>query len=258
MKRILLFILLLTGMAGTSWSQEQEFRIAVSKLSPNYEKWLQREVAGIEPVNMYFMAITEAVKALDSCHALLLTGGEDVWPGWYGKAFDTVRCTEMNLRRDSLDFALIRRALQLGMPVFGICRGHQILNVGLGGTLIVDIPTDVQDPVVHQCDDYLHCNHPVAVGEGTILSRISGSGPDIVTTNHHQAVDQIAPGLRISAYSSDGVAEALEWESPHGKPFLMGVQWHPERMERESLLSGALARYFLDQAHQYQKGIIKH
>ena len=251
-------MLLLTGMIGTSWSQEEEFRVAVSKLTPNYEKWLHRELASVKPLNMYSLEITDAVKALDSCQALLLTGGEDVWPGWYGKAFDTVRCTEMNLRRDTLDFALIRRALQLEMPVFGICRGHQILNVSLGGTLIIDIPSDVKDHLAHQCDDYLHCNHLVSVREGTILSRMAGPVADSVTTNHHQAVDQIAPGLRISAYSSDGVAEALEWESPHGKPFLMGVQWHPERMERENLLSGALARYFLDQAQQYQKRNIKH
>lgn len=215
-------------------------------------------MANVELVDMYTITRAEAVKTLRSCHALLMTGGEDVWPGWYRKAHDTTRCTEMNLSRDTLDFTLIRRALENELPVLGICRGHQIMNVILGGTLIIDIPEDVSGHVPHQCNDYLHCNHLVTVREGTLLSRITGTISDSVTTNHHQAIEKPAPGIRIGSSSPDGVPESMEWVDMDSKPFLLGVQWHPERMEHENPFSGALARYFLDQAYQYQQRNKKH
>jgi putative glutamine amidotransferase len=232
-------------------AQGQQLTIAVSKLSKNYDHWLRRTDSTIRIVDMYTLTPVNAARLLESADGLLLTGGEDVFPGWYGKLNDTVRCTEMNLRRDTLDMALINKALELKLPIMAVCRGHQILNVTLGGTLIVDIPSDITEPRIHQCDDYLHCFHDVQVIGGTILARNTGATFHEVTTNHHQAVEKLSPRLRASAFSADHLIEAIEWFDPANKPFLIGVQWHPERMSEDNPLSGRLACSFLENCRLY-------
>lgn len=231
--------------------QPSPMKIGISKSSANYVNWLKRSDPAIQTVDLYAMPIESAVQQLGQCSGLLLTGGEDVYPGRYGKEHDTARCTEMNPHRDSLDFALIQKALELNMPVAGICRGHQILNVYLGGTLIIDIPKDYQGQITHQCDDYLHCFHRVQVKKSSLLSSFTGCDTATVTTNHHQAVDRLSPKLRANAFSEDQLIEGIEWQNPAGKSFLVGVQWHPERMESTNPLSVRIAREFLDQASIY-------
>jgi len=116
---------------------------------------------------------------------------------------------------------LVDSALAWGMPVLGICRGHQMINVALGGSLVVDIPQDRGTAEIHQCEDYLHCFHTVRVASNSLLAQITGSRGGEVNTNHHQAVDVLAPGLKVSAYTSDGIIEAIEWADTTGRPFLM-------------------------------------
>jgi putative glutamine amidotransferase len=249
-------IILISMVAGFmlfnhAFCQPAIIKIGISKASPNYVNWLERADSSIQTVNLYTLPLAEAVQQLGQCDGLLLTGGEDVYPGRYGKEYDTLRCTEMNPHRDSLDMALIEKALALTMPVVGVCRGHQILNVYLGGTLIIDIPKDVAHPEIHQCDDYLHCFHPVRISKSTMLARISLCESAQVTTNHHQAVDRLAPTLISNASSEDQLTEGIEWKDPEGKSFLIGVQWHPERMDVMNPLSGFLADEFIRQAKVY-------
>jgi putative glutamine amidotransferase len=234
-----------------AFCQPAYLKIGISKASPNYMNWLKRADSSIQTVNLYTLPLAEAVQQLGQCDGLLLTGGEDVYPGRYGKEYDTLRCTEMNPHRDSLDMALIEKAFALTMPVVGICRGHQILNVYLGGTLIIDIPKDVAHPEMHQCDDYLHCFHPVSISKSTLLARISHCESAQVTTNHHQAVDRLSPLLISNASSGDKLTEGIEWKNPEGKSFLIGVQWHPERMDITNPLSGPVAEEFIRQATTY-------
>ncbi|MEI6901150.1 MAG: gamma-glutamyl-gamma-aminobutyrate hydrolase family protein [Bacteroidota bacterium] len=224
-----------------------------SKASPNYEHWLKRCDSAVVLENLYVLSISSAVHLLSQCDALLLTGGEDVYPALYGKEADTARCTEMNRHRDSLEFALISKALELKMPLFAICRGHQILNVFMKGTLIIDIPKDIGVQVIHQCADYAHCIHSVTVSGKSLLASISQCDSSMVTTNHHQAVGRLSPMLMANAYSRDNLVEGIEWKNPSGKSFLMGVQWHPERMEKTNPLSGPLAKAFIRQARIYAK-----
>lgn len=228
--------------------QPAPLKIGISKASPNYVNWLKRADPSVQTVDLFQLPIDEAVQQLGTCGGLLLTGGEDVYPGRYGKESDTARCTGMNLHRDSLDMALIEKALALKMPVAGICRGHQILNVFLGGSLVVDIPQDLESPVIHQCDDYLNCFHSVTVIGSSILGSISNCGTARVTTNHHQGIDRMSPLLVANAYSGDKLPEGIEWLHPEGKSFLLGVQWHPERMEVTNPLSGPIADEFILQA----------
>ena len=219
----LLLMVTLLLYAGCGFPQATSpLRIALSKASPNYEKWLERSDPTIQTVNLYLMPVDSALRQLALCHGLLLTGGEDVYPGWYGKEKDTLRCTEMNPHRDSLDLALIARALEMKMPVFAVCRGHQILNVCLQGTLFVDIPQDVGKQVTHQCEDYTRCFHEVKVVKSSLLASISGCSAAMVTTNHHQAIDHLAPALTANAFSGDHLAEGIEWKQPSGKSFYWG------------------------------------
>ena len=234
-----------------AYCQPTPLKIAISKASPNYVNWLKRADPQIETIDLYILPIASAVRQLCQCSGLVLTGGEDVYPGRYGKEYDTLRCTDMNPHRDSLEMALIEKALALKMPIIGICRGHQILNVYFGGTLVVDIPKDVKSSVIHQCDDYLHCFHAVRVRGRTLLANITRCDSAQVTTNHHQAVDRLSPLLSANAFSEDGLVEGLEWKNPGGKSFLLSVQWHPERMDASNPLSGRVLKEFLLQSTTY-------
>ncbi len=231
---------------------EKPLRIALSSGSNNYINWIHRGDSLAEIVDLQGMEADSALVLLASCDGIVFTGGEDISPVYYGKESDSARC-ESNPRRDSLEFALIKSVMRMHIPVFGVCRGQQILNVALGGTLIVDIPSDHPGKIIHRCDDYLHCFHSVSIVEGSQVCNITRTDNDLVTTNHHQAVDKPAPGMRIVAWSADSIAEAMEWESPELKPFLITVQWHPERMNAKSPLSMPLVNAFLEAANAYRK-----
>jgi len=144
MKKLITFIffsILIVSCAGT-----RQHKIALSKGigSANYEmygKWVSRADSDAEIVNLYGLSISEALEKLNECDGLVLTGGPDVHPAYYNKGFDTARCSIDNYR-DSLEFALIKSAEKLKLPVMAICRGAQIINVAYGGDLIVDIPQD--------------------------------------------------------------------------------------------------------------------
>lgn len=251
-KRLLFLLLIILSVVGCS-TKECQLRIAVSKASPNYILWLKKANPDVQIINLYTLKKDVALEVLGTCSGLLLTGGEDVFPGWYGKETESGKCTGFNLRRDSLEISVLSRAMELKMPVFGICRGHQLLNVYLGGKLIVDIPSDYGQSVTHMCRDYLHCTHEVYIQRNSALYQLVGVDSAMVTTNHHQAVDLLSPLLTVSARSSDGLIEGMEWLNPQGKNFLMGAQWHPERMDKSNPLSGKLADKFVSECETYIK-----
>jgi putative glutamine amidotransferase len=249
-----IIILLIAGLAVFSGcktkSVEKPLRIALSSGSENYVNWVHRGDSLAEIIDLKEMQVDSALKLLATCDAIIFTGGEDVVPSYYGKAYDSVRC-ESNPARDILEFALIKESMRLQMPVFGVCRGQQILNVALGGTLIVDIPSDQPGDVFHRCEDYTKCFHSVNVVRNSQLHLTSQADTGMITTNHHQAIEKPAPGIRITAWSADSIAEAMEWAEPEGKSFLMAVQWHPERMDILSPLSMPLIKAFLQAAGSY-------
>jgi len=241
--------ILVSGCRTTS--VDKPLRIALSSGNENYINWVHRGDSLAEIIDMSGLHSDTALKLLSTCDAIIFTGGEDIVPSYYGKAKDSARC-EVNPARDSLEFLLIKESLHLKMPVFGVCRGQQILNVALGGTLIVDIPSDHPGNISHRCDDYTRCFHTVNVVKGSFLHTISQADSGKVTTNHHQAVEKAAPGIKIVAWSTDSIAEAIEWADPTDKPFLLAVQWHPERMDTMSPLSMPLIDAFLDAAKKFR------
>jgi putative glutamine amidotransferase len=203
---------------------------------------------------MYGRTIDSALYHLSTCSGLLLTGGEDVNPSRYGKENELSKCEEIDDYRDSLELALIEKAVRLKMPVFGICRGEQILNVALGGTLFTDIPTDIGKSVLHRSSSSANGSpHIVNIDKKSLLYKLTGISRDTVNSYHHQAIDKIAPGFKISAVSENGVAEAMERISPQGKSFIMAVQWHPEKPTQKPELSGPLAENFLQHVRDFSK-----
>jgi putative glutamine amidotransferase len=160
---------------------------------------------------------------LDGLDGLIITGGRDVDPAWYGHEPHpaTDEAVEDNRRRDAFEFELVRGAMRRGMPVLGICRGAQVLNVALGGTLHQHLP-DVLGHDKHRPAPGLYGSHGITVAAGSRLASIVDDGE--VNTYHHQGVAD--PGsLTPSAWADDGLIEAVE---DPAKRFVLGVQWHPE------------------------------
>lgn len=230
-----------------------QIRIAVSKTSSYYETWLKSANTEVIPVGMYSLKVDSALALLSTCQGLLLTGGEDVDPVNYGKSAELAKCEDINRYRDSLEFALIKKAIALKMPIFGICRGEQILNVALGGSLYTDIPTDIGTTVTHRCPEgSKECLHHVRLKESTLIYQVTGQKEGVVNSYHHQAVDKPAPGLRVAAYSDNGVVEAIESDNSRYSSFIMGTQWHPERLTQNPLLSKPLAERFIEEVRKYK------
>lgn len=231
-------------------------RVAFSKASgspkyENYWRWLQRALAEIEPVDLSMAEDPRA--ALESCAGLVLTGGPDIEPWRYGHPEYDPLCTDTpDAARDELELQLVRYAAEeLRMPVLGICRGAQVLNVAFGGTLIADIPTQHPTALVHWKVEGQDSWHSVEVLPATLLWRYTRVESAEVASAHHQAVAELAPVFVAAAYSPDGLIESFEWAQPEGRGFLLAVQWHPERMPWDHPLSGALAEHFVMEAEQY-------
>lgn len=252
----LLFIFFI--VIGCQQNQEpQKIRIAISKEKPvtsvlNYSGWLERYNEHIEWFNLYPLGIDSAIKLMETCDGVLISGGEDVFPGIYGKLEDTTRCGTIDRYRDSLELAMIENALQNKMPLIGICRGFQIINVALGGSLIIDIPTDYSNTVNHRQEDWQNCFHGVLLVDPSNLNVISEGVSGEVASNHHQGIDELADGLQISAYAPDSLPEAIEWDSRGSKSFLIAVQWHPERMDTLDMLSAPIAKEFIAEAESFR------
>lgn len=184
------------------------------------------EACGLVPIILPLTADPEAARrALDCCDGLLITGGQDVDPASYGESV-LPQCGPLAPVRDALETALVREAAARDLPTLGICRGAQIMNAALGGTLWQDLPTQAPSDIVHRQErPYDQPVHPVTVAEGTPLADILGPGIHQVNSLHHQAIHRLAEPLEIAAVAPDGLTEAVFLP---GKRFFLGVQWHPE------------------------------
>jgi gamma-glutamyl-gamma-aminobutyrate hydrolase PuuD len=175
--------------------------------------------------------IAEAVRR---CDGVLMTGGDDINPKLYAKKLpkDLAKTTGTHdAARDVWETILIEEIFRQGKPMLGICRGQQILNVALGGTLVVDIPTQVPNAIKHnQMAKKTKPVHDTCVTPDSLLAKITGARNLRVNSTHHQSVGRLGKGLRVVAQSEDGVIEALELEDAARLPFLLTVQFHPERM----------------------------
>jgi len=164
---------------------------------------------------------------LETIDGLILTGGADIHPSFYGQIV-LERCGEIDEERDRFEVELIRAARGFDLPFLGICRGLQVLNVALGGSLYQDLSYRAGTDPAHMSPRERRGEpaHQVTITPGSRLAHIIGSREVPVTSTHHQIIRDLAPDLAVSAVAPDGVIEAVEGTGR----FLLAVQWHPERM----------------------------
>lgn len=196
--------------------------------------YVQRvEEAGGLPVVLPTLAPERAEEVLQRVDGLLLSGGADVDPDLYGAA-PHPRLGPVDRPRDLFEIALLRAARRAGLPVLAICRGMQVANVAFGGTLIQDLPSQRPDALGHdqRTLELTQTSHPLRLEPGTLLSDWAGATTARVNSYHHQAVDRLAEGFRITARTPDGLIEGME--QPEGA-FFQCVQWHPERLAGDAL-----------------------
>ncbi len=209
---------------------------------PGYMKVL--EACGALPIMLPLTTDPEELRdAFSLCDGILMTGGHDVDPKLYGEEAKAV-CGTACRPRDEMERYLFDGCLREDKPVFGICRGIQLMNALLGGTLYQDLPSEHPSPVEHHMSPpYDLPIHNVEIVDGTRLSDIIGAGTYAVNSYHHQAVKTLAPQARAMAFSEDGLVEALEVS---GKKFAVGVQWHPEFAFERDPKCRALVQAFVD------------
>ncbi|MET0635858.1 MAG: gamma-glutamyl-gamma-aminobutyrate hydrolase family protein [Chitinophagaceae bacterium] len=238
----------------------------------NYHNWLRGGTGEYEFVTLHH---NEGQPNLDEYAGILFSGGTDVHPDFYNASVSYPNAPgEFDLPRDEFEKELFFAASKRGVPILGICRGMQLINVLSGGTLKQDLGEPANE--LHRGEP-ADKQHRVTVKPGTqlmeILSGNAGKNGDVagkpggegfsintsteveVNSAHHQVINEPAPGMLISSYSADGHAEALERKSPLGQPFLLGVQWHPERMFRFGLedtpASAAIRGQFIQEINKY-------
>jgi putative glutamine amidotransferase len=195
-----------------------------------YTRYIQAlEQVGLAPVLITPGHSAGAIEALlDACCGLVLSGGEDVDPARYGEP-PSPALGAVERARDESEFRAVDAALARAMPIFGICRGMQLLNVYFGGTLYQDIPTEFRGDLQHQqLEPWEKRSHCATVVQETMLHDIVGSDRLFINSFHHQAVKDVGRGLRISACADDGIIEGIEHVD---HDWIVGVQWHPERNE---------------------------
>lgn len=218
-------------------SRGDEFRDQSLSLAQAYQEALLRAgaVPMILPATTSRQAIAECVRRTDG---VLLTGGEDVHPALYRPELPpalrrTVKVTPDGGARDLRELMLVAEVLRQRKPLLAICRGHQLLNVALGGTLIVDIRTELPRARNHRRPDRrFDIVHDARLTPGSLLAKITRTQTLGVNSTHHQAVGRPAPPLWVTARSDDEVVEAMELrpEAARWLPFLLSVQFHPERL----------------------------
>lgn len=186
---------------------------------------------------------------LDRIDGLLLSGGGDVDPACYGEEKQP-ECGESNAMRDAFELLITKKAVAKGMPIFGICRGIQVLNVAYGGTLVQDIPSACGFPLEkhRQPEPYDELWHDILLTEGGLLAQVTGETHFMTNSMHHQSLKALGGTLTIEARAEDGTIEAV---SDRVNASIFGVQFHPEYLTGKSKCARALFAYFVKKAAQY-------
>jgi len=211
------------------------------KDSPYFKALL---TAGAMPEEIHLVTAGAPGFHAEDYDGILLGGGEDVDPALYEeeKKYDSVK---INRKRDDFELKLLDRAQEAQLPVFGICRGTQLINVKFGGTLYQDLENDAEVEIDHrQTGERSDATHGVTLTEPESLLAESFHGHCEVNSFHHQGIKRVGRGLKVTAYSEDGLVEAVE--AAEGFPYLVAVQWHPEEIadqpEQKKMLQQFLDR----------------
>jgi putative glutamine amidotransferase len=252
----LIIILFFFAFLGYSFGNEK-IRIAITKASGhpaylNYGKWLKSADEDVEIVDLFTLSYSKSLQQMKTVDGLLLSGGPDVHPGRFGKENESSRC-EIELNRDTLEFSVYDYALKNNIPILGICRGMQLINVAQNGSLIIDLPHDKGTDSLHQNKSPEDSYHDISIEQNTLFYSLTNITSGNVNSNHHQGVDKLGDNLRASSRTSDGLIESFEWKNKGNLPWMLAVQWHPERLENKSL-STPIALEFIAQIKKKIQG----
>jgi len=208
--------------------QKQESKtIILSKASSNYVDWIEDDNTII--LDAYTIKNTDSILAL--ADGIILTGGEDINPLQYNDTSNLKVCGTINYQRDTLERKLFNFALEHKVPLIGVCRGMQMMNVASGGTLYGDIPSEIGTKVIHRNNGEVM--HEIAIVDTCSLIFPIDTDTFMVNSWHHQGLKDISENLRVIARSFDGLPEAVVMEkSTH--PFMIAVQFHPERLGKDN------------------------
>ena len=213
-----------------------------TKLAAAYTEAIEK--SGGVPLIFPYTEDEETVDRLtELCDGFLFSGGADIEPSLYGEQ-RSPHCGESQGYRDSLELRVFAKVFEAGKPIMGICRGAQLINVALGGTLYQDIPTELDTKIPHsQSEGKNMPSHSVVIKHGTPLYGIVGKSQMPANSFHHQALKHLGKGLSVMAESIDGVIEAVYHT---GARYLRAYQWHPERLYESSTENKVLFDDFLN------------
>ena len=224
--------------------------ITDSKKFDDYSNWILSINREVQIVRLSYLF--DNMEMVASCNGIIMTGGEDVHPNFYGNPeyLDILDLNQINKERDAFEMKVIEQVFQLKKPLLGICRGLQLTNVFLGGTLIPDIPSVLHNSQ-HGKIDGKDQSHAVNLIEGSLINKITCKADGVINSAHHQSAAEIGEGLKVTAYATTNenwqIVEALEWEYPENKSWLLLVQWHPERIADDDNFSKAIRTAFLNE-----------
>ncbi len=255
-KLIILFLSLFICFSCQQKSETEPLFIAISKertAANRYGEWLNAATGRhLQIINLYPLSDDQINDTLRHCDALLLSGGADIHPAYYGKESDTLRCGAIDGRRDTLEMAAYHLAKELGMPILGICRGLQFINVAEGGSLTIDLPQDKQTGKLHRVGVEDWAYHEVHFSKDHFLTISFHDSIYTVASNHHQGIEHLAHSLQSIARSDDSLVEAIGWADETKPSFLFAVQWHPEWEYNGQPLSKQIAIAFVEAADQFR------
>ncbi len=260
MKTINLILIVLLVTLYSCNTQESEVsiktdtnttKIAISKAHGSsgylqYKKWLLKLDSNLILFDLYDLPIDSALSIMKISDALLVTGGPDVNPSVYSYDSMAYICQTPDNYRDSLELEVIRYAYNQQLPILGICRGQQILNVAFGGTLITDIPSQHSSSVIHRTDSG-KSYHSIYIEENSFLDSFCNIDSTTVNSAHHQAVETLGNLLEVYAYSKDSIIESIGFKKGYYPNFFLGVQFHPEHMTGTKI-SEAIGMEFINSA----------
>lgn len=217
----------------------------------NYPPWIKDKDSNIEIIKL----TPQNTADLKKCEGIVLSGGVDTHPSFYGsqRLSYPLAPASFNEARDVFELSVFKYALENNIPVLGVCRGMQLVNIALGGDMIQDIEESGKKD--HRRHGNLDGVHEVAVEKGSLLHVITGCDHGTINSAHHQALGRIAEPLKVTSFSPDGVPESVEWKEAAGKPFLLCVQWHPERLAQsqpENPFAGAVRGEFLKAVKRFK------
>jgi putative glutamine amidotransferase len=212
-----------------------------------YQQWLKGIDSTIIITDLYYLSKDSVKWALENCDGLVLSGGPDINPLRYTSEWDTAVCGTIDHYRDSLEWQALTSALENKIPILGICRGLQLINIYHGGSLHIDLPSEKGTGKLHRDKPADSCYHAITSSESGLMFNITQVQKGYTNSNHHQGIKQLGNSLQALAYSQqDSLIEAIGWDENNNSTFMLAVQWHPERLNPRNPYSNSIGKAFLD------------